>query len=174
MNKLLLGLLTVCLCFGFAVSGFAAATIPTNINASRMDYNADKQLVVFSGNVHVTRPDFELWSDLLTVYLAKTGTQESSDGIGAMKAGDISVIVAEKNVIIKSDAKEAQAGKATYTVANDELKLEGPPTPWLRDKGNTLSAHTIFHYIKANKSSFKGAVNATFYTPEGSGSLPGN
>ena len=175
MNKTLLCLFVFCLSLGFAATCHAAAAgIPTNINASRMDYNADKQIVVFSGNVHVKRPDFELWSDLLTVYLANAGGQEGNQSMSSMKAGDISVIVAEHNVIIKSGTREAQAGKATYTVATDELKLEGPPTPWLRDKGNTLSAHTIFHYIKANKSSFKGAVNATFFTPEGSSPLPKN
>ena len=174
MKKILFCLLAVCMCFCIAETGIAAG-IQTNINANRMDYNADRQVVVFSGNVHVKRPDFELWSDTLTVHLTKTADQDDGRGIASMKSGDIAMIIAESNVILKSGTREAQAGKATYTVATDELKLEGPPTPWLRDKGNTLSAQTIFHHIKANKSSFKGSVNATFYTPEQKTSpLPSN
>jgi len=47
--------------------------IPTTITSDRMDYDAHAQTVVFLGNVYVKRPDFELWSEKMTIHLDKSG-----------------------------------------------------------------------------------------------------
>lgn len=149
--------------FAASTKSPGAGKVQTNIKSARMDYNADGQIVVFSGKVYVTRPDFELWADKITVYLEKKGNAPK-ETMSGMQAGEIDRIIAEKNVIIKSDAKEAHAQKATYTVKNDEFKLEG--SPWLKDKENTIRGNTIYHYLNANKSVVAGGAEASFSAPD--------
>ncbi len=143
--------------------------VPTSITASSMEYNADAQTVVFKGNVHVTRPDFELWAATITIYLDKKNSRQSSSavetGTEGMQAGDINRIVAEKKVRMKSEAKEGTCEKATYFAKDDKFVMEGSPV--LKDKGkNTITGHTVVHYLGTNRSEVLGGVEATFFTPD--------
>ncbi len=156
------------------VSVTAAATqqaeakkVPTAIKADRMEYNADGQVVVFNGNVYVKRPDFELWSVKLTVYLDKSGKKSDETeaaGAAGMQAGDIDRIVAEKDVRMKSNEKEGTCQKATYYVKTDKFVMEG--SPLLKDKDkNNIGGTVITHYLKANRSDVQKPI-ATFYTQD--------
>ena len=169
MKRFLFFLSIFCMVAG---SAFAAAPagnkVPTNIKSSQMNYDADGQTVIFSGNVHVTRPDFTLTSEKLTVYLEKSGNQPAkNDEMSDMGAGDIRLIIAEKNVVIKSDQNEARAQKATYTVAKDEFKLEGNPRLHGKDK-NTVAGSVILHYVKDNRSVVTGGAEVNFLAPDNS------
>ncbi|MDL2316108.1 LptA/OstA family protein [Desulfovibrio sp. OttesenSCG-928-A18] len=144
--------------------------MPTSIKAARMDYNANAQVVVFSGNVHVKRPDFELWSGKLTVYLDKSGkatTESGPDGNG-MQAGDIDRIVAEKDVRMKSGDKEGSCDTATYYAKEDKFVMEGNPV--LKDsKQSRASGGTVVHYFKTNQSQVLNGAMMNFYAPDSSG-----
>ena len=157
---------TVSLCCAADAAGRAESKkIPTNIKADRMEYNADGQTVVFNGNVHVTRPDFELWSAKLTVYLDKAGKKSEETeigGAGGMPAGDVDRIIAETDVRMKSNNNEASCQKATYYAKTDKVVMEGSPTLKDKDK-NSITGTTITHYLKTNRSEVQNP-KATFFT----------
>ncbi len=160
------------LCLAGTAHAAETKTIPTNINAAHMEYDADKQTVVFSGSVHVTRPDFELWSDKLTVYLDKSGAATSSassnsTGMAGMQAGRIDHIVALGNVRMKNQDKEGTCGKATYYTAKDLFVMEDNPV--LRQKDNVIRGATISHFMKTGRSEVS-RPNATFSAPDRTGS----
>ena len=150
-----------------------AGKVPTSITAGGMEYNAEAQVVVFRGKVHVKRPDFDLWAEKMTIYLDKSSKSQTSSDIGAggMQAGEIDRIVAEKNVRMKSDDKEGTCEKATYFAKEDKFVMEGSPV--LRDKGkNTISGRTVVHYLGSNRSEVQGGVAATFFTPDNTDNKP--
>ncbi len=162
----------------------ATKKVPTTITSERMDYNAGDQTVLFLGDVHVKRPDFELWSKKMTVYLEKSGkgSEHSSQtaSMGGMEAGDIDHIVAEENVRLKSESNTGTCDKATYYAKEDKFVMEGNPV--LRDsKQSVISGKTVVHYLSSNRSQVIGGpgrgVSATFYsedrTEEGGSPLPG-
>ena len=172
------------LLFSLILSGQAVAAaptgqgapkkIPTTITSGRMDYDANGQTVVFLGDVHVKRPDFELWSEKMTVYLDKSNKQSSSEGQTAgMEAGNIDHIVAEKNVRLKSENNSGTCDKATYYAKEDKFVMEGNPI--LRDnKQSTVKGSTIIHYLSTNRSQVMRGT-ATFYSEdrtEGGNSAP--
>lgn len=144
-----------------------AKRVPTSIKADRMEYDADGQTVVFNGNVHVTRPDFELWSAKLTVYLDKSNKKNAdpeTGGAGGMQAGNIDRIVAEKDVRMKSDDKEGSCQKATYYAKTDKFVMEGNPILTGKDKSH-IAGTVITHYLKANRSEVQNP-KATFFTQD--------
>ena len=164
-----LSLSALCLLLLLAAQSVAAPAgqkkVPTNIQSEGMEYNAANQTVVFSGNVHVTRPDFELWSKKLTVYLKKSPQDSSTtNAAGGMRAGDIDRLVAEGNVRIKSEDKSGECEKATYYADTEKVVMEGSPV--LRDPDTTIKGTTITHYMNENRSQVGGGVNATFETPD--------
>jgi lipopolysaccharide export system protein LptA len=182
MNKALFFLcpafLLIALCPLYAAESPARGRVPTSINSGRMDYDAEAQIVSFSGSVHVQRPDFELWSSKLTVYLDKTGKKPSGADAGGMEAGDIDRIVAEGEVRMKSGNRQGTCDRATYYAKQDKFVMEGSPA--LRDsKQSVITGRTIVHYFSANHSEVLNNAGVVFYTPEktdgneaGAGMLP--
>jgi Uncharacterized protein conserved in bacteria len=169
MKRAMVFLCLFCMLAGQALAAAPATNrVPTNIKSAQMNYDADRQTVTFTGKVHVTRPDFQLWSEKLTVFLDKSNKSAGSgDEMGGMGAGDIKVIVAEKNVHIKSEQNEAHCQKGTFTVAKDEFKLEGNPR--LRGKdNNTVTGNIIYHYVKENRSVVSGGAEVNFLAPDNS------
>ena len=142
----------------------AAATVPTNIKAARMEYDADKQVVVFSGSVYVKRPDFELWSDKLTVHLERNAAAApAAREMDGMQAGRIDRIVASGHVRMQSEDKEGTCGKATYYAAKDLFVMEEKPV--LRQKDNVIKGRIISHYMKAGRSEVDDPI-AEFSAPD--------
>lgn len=166
----------ILLCLGFmSVAGYGHAAapaqkqVPTNIKSAQMEYDADRQVVIFTGKVYVKRPDFELWSEKMTVYLDKTASsqneQQNASEVGGMQAGDIDRIVAEKNVRMKSEDKDGTCNKATYFAKEDKFVMEGSPV--LRDsKQSTVTGGTVVHYLSRNHSEVLNGADVTFYAPD--------
>lgn len=171
---LLFAALTPSLAASSAVDKNKAGKVPTSITAGGMEYNAEAQVVIFRGKVHVKRPDFDLWAEKMTIYLDKSSKTSSSSELGAgggMQAGEIDRIVAEKNVRMKSDDKEGTCDKATYFAKEDKFVMEGSPV--LKDKGkNTITGRTVVHYLGSNRSEVQGGVAATFFTPDTTDKAP--
>lgn len=152
----------------FAAEKRSAKKIPTSIQSSRMEYDANAQTVLFSGNVHVKRTDFELWAEKMTVYLEKSGqknTGEGEENQGGMEAGDINRITAEKNVRMKSEGREGTCQKATYYAKEDKFVMEGAPRLW-DSKQSTITGGTIVHYLSSNRSEVLNSAGVTFYAPD--------
>lgn len=53
--------------------------VETRITADKLTYQAEKRQVVFEGNVRVNRPDFDLRSARLTVYMKPAKAEKSGD-----------------------------------------------------------------------------------------------
>ncbi len=149
----------------------ANTNVETHITADKMTYFADQQRVIFENNVHVDRPDFEIWSVRLTIYLkapeqGKTGKEKSTLPAG-MSAGNVDKIIAEQNVRMKSENRTGTCTKATYTVDNGVLIMEGDPH--LTDGENTISGEIIRYFTEENSSEVQGGaqkrVEAVFSSP---------
>ncbi len=158
----------------FAAAPKADGQVPTNITAERMQYDAANQRVIFEGNVHVKRPDFELWSAKLTVFLEKTkgprtsehsaNATASSMGAMGMDAGNLERIVAEKNVRMKQETKMGTCGKATYTASDGKVVMEDEPV--IVDGSNRIAGKVIHFYTRDNRSEVIGGVQAAFTTSD--------
>jgi lipopolysaccharide export system protein LptA len=154
-------LTSACPCFAVSTGN----RIATLITSSRMDYDATAQTVLFSGNVHVTRPDFELWSDKMTVYLEKSSKTQAVPESGGMEAGDIDRIIAEGSVRMRSDKKRGTCDKATYYSKNEHFVMEGSPE--LRDeRQSVITGGTIVHNFTTNHSEVLNTSKVVFYTPD--------
>ena len=117
MKKLFLGITTLSLSLFCSAPLWAAPVTPpkpaknveTRITSDQLTYLAEKQLVIFDKNVHVVRPDIEIWADRITVYLKPPkGDAQKKEGEkggmpAGMAAGDVDRIVAERNVRMKSE-----------------------------------------------------------------------
>ena len=153
-----------------------AKNVETSITSDQLTYLAEKQLVIFDKNVHVTRPDFEIWADRITVYLKppkdngqKQGGEKGGMPAG-MAAGDVDRIVAERNVRMKSENRSGTCAKATYAMDNGVLLMEGDPH--LTDGENTVTGETIRYFTEENRSEVMGGakkrVEAVFSGSKGS------
>lgn len=156
------------LCLPWIASAATGNTVPTDITADRLQYDSSGQKVIFSGNVHVKRPDFELWSTTLTAYLQKSEGQKSG-GTGDMNAGQIERIVAENSVRMKAGVRTGTCGLATYTMADGRLRMERTPIIIDTSNNNRIEGDTIIFHTRDGRSDVLGDVRASFSTAEGGG-----
>lgn len=143
--------------------------VPTAVKSDRMQYDAKGQVVIFEGDVYVQRPDFEMWAEKITLHLrkkaAKPGTAGAGQGAdasapsgpagpGGMDAGEIDRMVAERNVRMKRENRTGECEKATYTVDNAVLVMEGNPV--LHEGENSIKGDVITFYTRENRSEVRG------------------
>ncbi|BBD07571.1 LptA/OstA family protein [Desulfovibrio ferrophilus] len=146
--------------------------IPTKITSDRMVYESGGSQVTFTGNVHVTRPDMQIWSQKMIVHLKQT-TKKAGAAAAPLGGdpGEIEKIVALKKVRMLREGKEGFCGKATYMVEKDLLVME--EWPRLVDGKNTIQGKIIRLYLKENRSEVEGTgntqVEAIFFTPKDAG-----
>src|SRR6056297_2876518 len=86
------------------------AKVPTTITSGSMSYNPDHNEVVFAGDVHVVREDFQLWSDELIIYFSENNQAEEPVAAGTNQnleqdLSNVEKIVALKNVRLESQGK---------------------------------------------------------------------
>jgi lipopolysaccharide export system protein LptA len=168
-------LLTVCL----ALLGSAlvvpravraeGGTVPTRITSDKLRYSPSGQQVVFEGAVRVTREDFVLTADAITVFLGKAAGSSGGKNPQEMDAGRIEKIVANGHVRLERQGRVGTCDTATYLVAQGLFKMEGDPV--LTDGKNRLTGEVIKLYAKDNQSEVVGGKNkrveALFFTPKG-------
>lgn len=139
--------------------GAPANDLPIHITSDAMTYDTAKNMVIFKGNVEVVRENFKMWSAVLTLYL-KEGDQKAPKASGeegaapALETGDLDHIVAEKNVRFTYNNQSGTSEKATYTVDNALLLLEGNPI--VRDGENSVTGERIRYYMNENRSEVDG------------------
>lgn len=148
----------------------AEGELPTTITASKMRYDANKQQVVFEGNVKVRRPDFNLDSNKLTIFFQKKAQAKAApaekapnekatdDPLSTMGAGDIDKLIAEGKVLMVRDGREGTCEKITYYVPKELIVMEGSPV--LKEKDNSVAGQVINFYVKENRSEVLGGSNA--------------
>ncbi len=154
-----------------APAASVAKNVPTRITADGMTYDADARKVTFSKNVHVLRPDFELWSNELVVHLKPAEKKEGAEGASAasgLAAGDIDRLVAKGNVRMKREKNSSTSQRATYTMDTGVLVLEGNPR--LTDGENVITGEVVRYFMHENRSDVVGGpkkqVEALFTTSE--------
>lgn len=190
MKKLFLGITTLSLSLFCSAPLWAASVTPpkpaknveTRITSDQLTYLAEKQLVIFDKNVHVVRPDIEIWADRITVYLKPPkGDAQKKEGEkggmpAGMAAGDVDRIVAERNVRMKSENRNGTCAKAIYTMDDGVLLMEGDPR--LTDGENTVTGETIKYFTEENRSEVMGGskkrVEAVFSGSKNSSPIRGN
>lgn len=163
----ILAVLSALLLPGVCNAAQSGKTVATDITAERMQYDAAGQKVVFSGNVHVTRPDFELWSSSLTAHLHKRESGSSGEsGLQNMNAGQIERIVAEGSVRMKAGIRTGTCGKATYTLADGKLVMERDPEIIDTSNNNRIAGDSIIFHTRDGRSDVVGRVRASFSTAD--------
>lgn len=161
MRSLMLFLFLAC-----AAPLWAAQEVPVKITSDVMTYSREGDQVVFTGSVHVTRQDVQMWSDRLTVLLEKKdGAAAAAQGV-ADEQGSIKKIIAQGNVRIKADnGRSGTCGKATYEADKELLTMEESPV--LMEGANKIQGEVIRLFIRENRSEVvggKGRVEAIFNT----------
>ncbi len=139
----------------------------TEITSRDMTFKGKENLVVFSGDVYVRRPDFELWSDELYVYLkSEADVDETSPDAG--EDDNIEKIVAQGEVRIQGNGREGRSGLLTYYPDTEVVELEQDPK--LIEGRNTVEGEKIVLNLGDNTSRVYGSeekrVRVIFY-PDG-------
>lgn len=137
-------------------------TVETKIFSDELVYSIEEQTIIFNKNVIVQRPDFNLMTEKLTIYLNPPKkplkeTEHSSTFPNSMVTGEIKNIIAEKNVRIEKDKYIGTCGKAIYTEKTGILVLEDSPI--LTDGENTVVGDSIRYYLRENRSEVIGKKN---------------
>ena len=159
MKKILLALLAACF---FTSSAWAAplpgadSNLPVDVTADSMEYSADKNTVVFHGNVEATRGDFKMWSDKLILVLKGKGNKDDKKASSMANAsGDLDRVIAEKNVRFKNGVQHGSSDKATFFAQKNILVLEGDPV--LHDGDNSIRGNVIRYFLNENRSVIEGS-----------------
>lgn len=121
----------------------------TDITSDKMTYTGQENMVVFTGNVHVVRPDFELWSDELHVFL-KPGQENDSPG----QEENIEKIQAVGEVRIESEGRKGFSDLLIYFPDTGIARLE--KNPRLVEDQNSVEGETIILNMNENTSEVLG------------------
>lgn len=141
------------------------ATSPISITAERMTVRNLERRVVFEGNVHVQKDDFQMEADQMIVIFApddQGGTLPGSPSTDASQAKrsapegrSVSTIDASGHVKIIKGERHATSGTAIYDRAEEKVILTGNPESWEKDYKVSGTKMTIF--LKENRSLVEGS-----------------
>lgn len=114
---------------------------PIEIAADRLSADSVKHSVSFEGNVIATQGDVTLHSDRLFAEYSRS-------------AGAIEKIIAEGNVRVNQQDREARAAHAVFYNLEQRIVLSGGAD--LVQGGNTLKGDTVTIYLRENRSVISG------------------
>jgi lipopolysaccharide export system protein LptA len=141
---------------------------PMHIEADRVVYGQEERRINFLGQVHVQRPDFELWCEEMTVFL--NSENGNGDGVSSQEAnlgsaGNVRKIVATDNVHLVMEDREATSDRAEYY--SQEAKIILFDNVELKEKQNTVRGHQVTFWLDEGRSEIVGKegsrVKAVFY-----------
>lgn len=115
---------------------------PTTVTSDRLEFDYDKWVSLFDGNVVVTDPEFKLTCDRLAIAFINTN--------------DVNEVRCRGHVVMDSDDIHAQCGMATYTRENACVCLEGAfddklTMPIVKKGPQTLSGKKIFIWLETQR-----------------------
>ena len=147
--------------------GQAQGQVPVKILSDQMEYVQENNTVVFRGNVHVDREDFQIWSDKLTVFMESSGEQGQKTSMGPDGSQDIEKLLAEGSVRIERDKQVGTSEKATYWTKRGVVVMEGNPV--LKDGESSISGEVITYHLEDNRGVVDGGqrqrVQGVFMAP---------
>lgn len=149
--------------------------LPVKINADDMEYDIDRNQVIFKGNVNVVRGEFFMTAPKMTIYIKstkKTGQAEKAEVnihheelplTGKVEKSTRTVdtqnkidkIEAENGVKFKYGSQSGHSRTATYEANKGVLTLKGDPV--VEDGSNSIRGETILYYLYERKSEVVGS-----------------
>ena len=137
----------------------------TRITSDRVIYSGGKETIVFQDNVRVRRSDFDLWCERMTVHLkGKAPGQGERQATG--RASDFEKIVAEHEVRLRMEGRNATCRKAIYRSGTEMITLLGDVR--LQQGRNRIRGQKVLMDMARNTTEIVGSegdqVEATFYT----------
>jgi len=124
-----LAVFALLVCAGQALAG------PLQIESHRLEVQHNRQQAIFTGNVHMTRDEFELWSDKLVAHYApKTGSLEWAEAFG--------------HVRMKKHDKRGASDKAVLDNVRQTITLIGHAE--IQQQDSIVRGGTIVHDIRAD------------------------
>lgn len=140
--------------------------VPMKVRSESMVFDQQKNTVVFTGDVHAVREDFDIRAREIVVHLAESG-QEQQAAAGA-DMGEIERIVAKGAVRIENQGRIGTSETAVYDVERGVLVMEGDPV--LTEGENRISGKIVRIYLREDRSEVEGGdgrqVEALFFTPK--------
>lgn len=144
----------------------------TRITSDSVVYAGGNETIVFRDNVYVQRSDFRLWCEKMTVHLSDAGQRKKREG---SRAQDFDKIVAENNVRLRMETRNATCRKAVYISETQVITLWGDVL--LRQGPNRVQGQKVRMDLARNTTEVIGSeesqVEATFYTQNSTGPTDG-
>jgi len=145
----------------------------TRITSDKVIYTGDQETIVFQDNVYVERSDFELWCRRMTVHLAGRGVPRGEGGANTTE--DFEKIVAEEDVRLRMEGRNATCRKAVYRSGEEMITLSGDVR--LQQGRNRIRGQTVRMDLAGNTTEIVGSgeqqVEATFYSENSTGPSDG-
>lgn len=110
---------------------------PIHINSQQLEADFQTKIITFIGDVVAKQKEFTLYADRLLLFIG-----------GEMK--DIKKIVAQGNVRLVQDNRQATCQEAIYYHREGTVVLQGEPV--VREGDNWVSGKRIIYYIDEQKS----------------------
>ncbi len=127
-------MMTFCLAL-MSLTMQASAAEPIHITAEHMRMNTLQQHATFSGGVHVTRGDFQLWSDKLVVFYQKQHIQKA---------------IADGRVRITQNNKRGASNHAVFQNKQNMLTLTGQAS--VENEQGVIRGETIEYHIDTQET----------------------
>jgi lipopolysaccharide export system protein LptA len=138
------------------------------IASDRLDAYDDKNLVLFSGNVVVTKEDITMNSDRIYLYYSKRERVQEDSSTSMMNSGEIDRIEAEGNVRVEREGRIVTGDRAIFYNGEQKIIIQGNAE--MKEGENVVRGDTITFFLKENRgiveSSGNGRVRATIYSDE--------
>lgn len=146
----------------------------TRITSDKVIYSGGNETILFQGNVRVRRRDFDLWCRKMTVHLASDGSGREGQRMSG-DARNFEKIVAEENVRLRMENRNATCRKAIYRSAEETIILLGDVR--LRQGRNRIRGQEVRMDMARNTTEILGSgagqVEATFYSRNETGQSDG-
>jgi lipopolysaccharide export system protein LptA len=133
------------------------AEVPLSITSKNMVARQTDRMVIFEGDVVLTKGEFTLTADRLEVTLAPAGPEDKPaenrrKSVFEVSRGKeaISMIEAIGNVQIAQGDRHGKAERAVYDQKDDKVILTGQPEVWERDY--RVSGKKMIFFLREQKN----------------------
>jgi lipopolysaccharide export system protein LptA len=145
-----------------------ASEKPIVIHSDTLEFDQEKGIIVFEGNVKARSEGMVVDCQRMIVYYYDNPTKNES----SLESGRIDKIIALGDVVItRSDGGMARAGKAVFY--QNEEKVELTENPSVQQGPDLVEGHRIVMFLSENRSIIEGnastRVKATIFPKEEKG-----
>ena len=143
---------------------------PVSITSDKMTVKSLEDLIIFEGNVFITKGDLKIRSDRAEVFLTQKNPDQqkpSSSLLSPEAKGDkdVSRIETIGHVDVEQGTKHAKAQKGVYDKNKDQITLTGSPEAWENDYH--VKGTVITFFIAENRSLVEGSTEVVIQSGAG-------